>query len=73
MLQKWEKNYDFIATHYGTKHNNYMGVGIAYPNRYKLEQMHISVPSEIAKKYGGESSPSFINGVLGTILTNKKD
>jgi transcription antitermination factor NusB len=26
---------------------------------------------EIAKKYGGESSPSFVNGVLGTILTNK--
>lgn len=27
---------------------------------------------EIAKKYGGESSPSFINGVLGTILTHKE-
>lgn len=26
---------------------------------------------EIAKKYGAESSPSFINGVLGTILKNK--
>ncbi len=24
---------------------------------------------EIAKKFGAESSPSFINGVLGTILT----
>lgn len=28
---------------------------------------------EIAKKYGAESSPSFVNGVLGTILTNKKN
>lgn len=26
---------------------------------------------EIAKKYGAESSPSFVNGVLGTILKNK--
>lgn len=26
---------------------------------------------EIAKKYGAESSPSFINGVLGTILTKQ--
>jgi transcription antitermination factor NusB len=26
---------------------------------------------EIAKKYGAENSPSFINGVLGTILKNK--
>lgn len=25
---------------------------------------------EIAKTYGGDSSPSFINGVLGTILKN---
>lgn len=25
---------------------------------------------EIAKKFGAENSPSFINGVLGTILTN---
>lgn len=28
---------------------------------------------EIAKKYGAESSPSFINGVLGTILDKKED
>ena len=27
---------------------------------------------EIAKKYGAESSPSFVNGVLGTILQNKQ-
>jgi N utilization substance protein B len=27
---------------------------------------------EIAKKYGAESSPSFINGVLGTILLHKE-
>lgn len=27
---------------------------------------------EIAKKYGAESTPSFINGVLGTILTKKE-
>lgn len=27
---------------------------------------------EIAKKYGAESSPSFINGVLGTILSRKE-
>lgn len=27
---------------------------------------------EIAKKYGAENSASFINGVLGTILKNKK-
>lgn len=26
---------------------------------------------EIAKKFGAESSPSFINGVLGTILTKQ--
>lgn len=26
---------------------------------------------EIAKKYGAESSASFVNGVLGTILTKK--
>lgn len=26
---------------------------------------------EIAKKYGAESSPSFVNGVLGTILEKK--
>lgn len=26
---------------------------------------------EIAKTFGAESSPSFINGVLGTILKNK--
>lgn len=26
---------------------------------------------EIAKKYGAENTPSFINGVLGTILKNK--
>lgn len=26
---------------------------------------------EIAKKYGAENSPSFINGVLGTILLTK--
>lgn len=26
---------------------------------------------EIAKKYGAESSASFVNGVLGTILKNK--
>lgn len=26
---------------------------------------------EIGKKYGGESTPSFVNGVLGTILTNQ--
>ena len=28
---------------------------------------------EIAKEYGGESSPSFVNGVLGKILSSKKD
>jgi len=27
---------------------------------------------EIAKTYGAENSPSFINGVLGTILKNKQ-
>jgi len=27
---------------------------------------------EIAKIYGTESSPSFVNGVLGTILTSKE-
>lgn len=27
---------------------------------------------EIAKKYGGDSTPSFVNGVLGTILKNKQ-
>ncbi|MFH1244686.1 MAG: transcription antitermination protein NusB [bacterium] len=27
---------------------------------------------EIAKKYGAESTPSFINGVLGTILIKKE-
>lgn len=27
---------------------------------------------EIAKKYGAENSSSFINGVLGTILTQKE-
>ena len=27
---------------------------------------------EIAKKYGAESTPSFINGVLGTILPKKE-
>lgn len=26
---------------------------------------------EIAKEYGGQSSPSFVNGVLGTILKRK--
>ena len=26
---------------------------------------------ELSKEYGGESSPSFINGVLGTILKNQ--
>jgi N utilization substance protein B len=26
---------------------------------------------EIAKKYGGESTPSFVNGVLGTILAKQ--
>lgn len=26
---------------------------------------------EIAKKFGAENSPSFVNGVLGTILMNK--
>lgn len=28
---------------------------------------------EIAKEYGSESSPSFINGVLGTIYEDKDD
>lgn len=28
---------------------------------------------EIAKRYGAESSPSFVNGVLGTILDKKED
>ena len=27
---------------------------------------------ELAKKYGGENSPSFINGVLGTVLKKKE-
>ena len=27
---------------------------------------------ELAKTYGSESSPAFINGVLGTILKNRK-
>ncbi len=27
---------------------------------------------ELAKEFGAESSPSFVNGVLGTILTNDK-
>lgn len=28
---------------------------------------------ELAKEYGGEGSPSFINGVLGTLLKEKED
>lgn len=28
---------------------------------------------ELAKEYGSESSPSFVNGVLGTILKNYTD
>ena len=28
---------------------------------------------EIAKEFGAESSPSFVNGVLGTILKGKKN
>ncbi|MSU26176.1 MAG: antitermination protein NusB [Candidatus Levybacteria bacterium] len=27
---------------------------------------------ELAKEYGGEASPSFINGALGNILSNEK-
>jgi len=27
---------------------------------------------ELAKKYGGEKSPSFVNGVLGTVYRSKK-
>lgn len=27
---------------------------------------------EVAKRYGGESSPSFVNGVLGTIYADTK-
>lgn len=27
---------------------------------------------ELAKEFGGESSPSFVNGVLGTILNNNE-
>ncbi len=27
---------------------------------------------ELAKEYGGETSPAFVNGVLGTVLTNEK-
>ncbi len=28
---------------------------------------------ELAKEYGAESSPSFVNGVLGTVLKRKED
>ena len=28
---------------------------------------------ELAKEYGGEASPSFINGVLGNIMENEKN
>lgn len=36
------------------------------------EKVSIDEAVEIAKKFGSESSPSFVNGVLGTILKKKK-
>lgn len=35
------------------------------------EKVSIDEAVEISKKFGSESSPSFINGVLGTILKDK--
>ena len=35
------------------------------------EKVIIDEAIEIAKSYGGEKSPMFINGVLGTILKNE--
>lgn len=46
---------------------------------YELEQeltpskVVIDEAVELAKEYGAESSPSFVNGVLGTILQNLED
>jgi len=37
------------------------------------EKVVIDEAIEIAKKYGSESSPSFINGVLGTILLERNE
>jgi 2',5'-phosphodiesterase len=38
-----KNNYYFIASHYGHKYNNYMGVGIAVPLlKYKVEDVDIS-------------------------------
>lgn len=37
------------------------------------EKVVIDEAVELAKEYGTESSPSFVNGVLGTIMTNKKN
>lgn len=36
------------------------------------EKVSIDEAVEIAKKFGSESSPSFVNGVLGTILKRKE-
>jgi len=39
-----------------------------YFDKKEPEKVIIDEAIEIAKSYGGEKSPSFINGVLGTIL-----
>lgn len=36
------------------------------------EKVVLDEAIELAKEYGGESSPSFINGVLGTVLRDHK-
>lgn len=36
------------------------------------EKVAINEAVELAKKYGGESSPSFVNGVLAKLITEKE-
>ncbi|MBI1982106.1 MAG: transcription antitermination factor NusB, partial [Candidatus Levybacteria bacterium] len=40
--------------------------------RKEPQKVIIDEAIELAKEYGGETSPSFINGALGNILTHEK-
>ena len=37
------------------------------------ENVIIDEAIELAKEFGGEASPAFINGALGTLITHEKD
>lgn len=41
-------------------------------NKQEPEKVIIDEAVELAKEFGGQSSPAFVNGVLGTILKEKQ-